>query len=189
MKLLLQDMDSIYDYCCDVTGIHNLYEEIVVRYPQLSPIERREAFLAYLAGFLRQGVLKFHGEAQIFRFVDRHDGGGVTTQGLAEYHIFQKIIDEGRYWQSTPDQQRVLREHLIFDDCVFSPDETGPGGLRLPKPTTPEAVVNAIRSKWPPEIVPRVNRRDFGFDPIWFEKWCFEWIDRGERAEDMLDTN
>jgi len=64
---------------------------------------------------------------------------------------------------------------FMFGDQPFSPDDVVINGLKQPIDSNPEGVVRLIESKWPHQIVAAFNIHDQGFDPIWFEKWCFAW--------------
>ena len=66
---------------------------------------------------------------------------------------------------------------LMFGDEPFGPDDVVVNGLRQPVDPSPNGVVQLIASKWPGEGHPAFNAKERGFDPIWFEKWCFIWCD------------
>jgi hypothetical protein len=173
-----EDIERVYDHCVDLTGIRFVYEEIVSRFPRLSSAQHREAFLECLAELLRRGWLEFLGEEQLFYLGEVPRVGGMLRPDLAPYRDLREIIESGGYWRANPEQRRRLRDGLMFDDEVFPEEE---GGVRLPRPNTPDAVIQVIRDKWPRELVPESRKGDGGFDPLWFEKWCFEWVDRDQR--------
>jgi hypothetical protein len=181
MQLTDEDLQAIFDQCVDVTGIHNVYHEIVHRFPNLSSVERRDVFLDCVAAMLRKGWLEFWGETQIFQLSEIPNVDGVPRPELAAHTDLEQLIEGGRYWYASPAQKDALRQRLLFDDTL---ENVSPNGLRVPTPNTPEAVVNLIRAKWPPQIFPQSRYGTVGFDPTWFDKWSFRWS-----GQEMQGTN
>lgn len=66
---------------------------------------------------------------------------------------------------------------LMFGDRIFSHPDVVIDGLRQPSDASPGGVVQLIGDKWPSDLRPAFNRNDRGFNPLWFEKWHFEWFD------------
>jgi hypothetical protein len=133
--------------------------------------------LSLLGELMVQGHLRFLGETQVFRGEDVPREGGVLRFDLMPDRDLSKIILDGKFSEATEEQRRQISERLMFDSEVFGPADVLVGGLRQPSDQSPQAIVNLIRSKWPPEFQPRHRKGEAGFDPLWFEKWCFEWAD------------
>jgi hypothetical protein len=66
---------------------------------------------------------------------------------------------------------------LMFGDQPFGGDDVIINGLRQPTDPTPAGVADLIDSKWPTDPRPAFNANEPGFDPVWFEKWYFVWLD------------
>lgn len=177
MKLSEKEVGNILVRCAGLSSIACVYDELLAQHPALSPDEAREAFLSLLSELMVQGHLRFLGETQVFRGEDVPRKEGVLRFDLMPNRDLSKIILEGKFWEATEEQRRQIFERLMFDSEVFSPADVLVGGLRQPSDQRPQAIVNLIRSKWPPELQPRRRKGEAGFDPLWFEKWSFAWVD------------
>lgn len=66
---------------------------------------------------------------------------------------------------------------FMFGDQPFGPEDVVVDGLRQPVDPNPDGAVQLIDVEWPDEGRPAFSAKEYGFDPIWFDKWYFTWCD------------